>query len=551
MTSSYDLAHLPEKTHTAAMAAERLLAQCLTQLTSHLTANSDQQDSQQLLTHGVAWLATYTKTLTQLAAYAARLQEEGKLSPLEFLLISQLFAEYIARIAGGIPLSSAETFRVTDLGLSSAAIADFMEAIPTDFTNPSGVHAQRHGLAEALISHHGATVFGDSGQQDTMVMIREQFARFTRERITPHAQKWHCEDLLIPHSLIQDMAALGVFGLTIGQDYGGSGLPKEAMCVVSEELSRGFLSVGSLATRSEIAAELIALGGTEEQKKHWLAQIAAGTCLPTAVFTEPDTGSDLAALKTRAIARGDSYHITGAKTWITHGARSDVMTLLARTDSTHKGYAGLSVLLVPKKRGTVENPFPQQGLAGEEIATLGYRGMKEYTIAFDDFQTSRKNLLGEKEGQGFKQLMQTFETARIQTAARAIGVAQSALDSALRYALDRQQFGKPLYSFARVRNKITFMACEIMAVRQLTYYAARQKDAGHRCDLEAGMAKLLAAQIAWSAADNNVQIHGGNGFALEQPASRILSDARVLSIFEGAAEIQAQIIARRLMEKRN
>jgi (2S)-methylsuccinyl-CoA dehydrogenase len=256
-------------------------------------------------------------------------------------------------------------------------------------------------------------------------------------------------------------------------------------------------------------------------------------------------------LRTRAVREGDTWKVTGNKTWITHAARADVMTLLVRTNPNAPGYKGLSMLLAPKPRGTDANPFPAKGMTGGEIGVLGYRGMKEYEIGFDGFEVPHANLLGDEEGQGFKQLMITFESARIQTAARAIGVAQSAMDLGLRYALDRQQFGKAIFNFPRVANKIVMMAVEIMIARQLTYFAAREKDAGRRCDIEAGMAKLLAARIAWASADNALQIHGGNGFALEYPISRVLCDARILNIFEGAAEIQAQVIARRQLEDGN
>jgi (2S)-methylsuccinyl-CoA dehydrogenase len=323
------------------------------------------------------------------------------------------------------------------------------------------------------------------------------------------------------------------------------------MCVVSEELSRGYIGVGSLGTRSEIAAELIIGAGTDEQKHKWLPQLASGGVLPTAVFTEPNTGSDLASLKTRAVRQGDVYKVYGNKTWITHPVRADLMTLLVRTNPNEPGHRGLSMLLAEKPRGTDEEPFPAAGMSGTEIEVLGYRGMKEFEIAFDGFDVKAENLLGGIEGLGFRQLMQTFESARIQTAARAIGVAQAAMEQALTYAEQRQQFGEAIINFPRVADKIAMMAVEIMIARQLTYFAARQKDSGKRCDLEAGMAKLLAARIAWANADNAVQIHGGNGFALEFPISRILCDARILSIFEGAAEIQAQVIARRLLSATN
>ncbi len=378
-------------------------------------------------------------------------------------------------------------------------------------------------------------------------MIRDQFRRFSDERVAPHAHEWHLKDELIPMEIIAEMAELGVFGLTIPEEHGGFGLPKTAMCVVSEELSRGYIGVGSLGTRSEIAAELILCGGTEAQKAQWLPRIASGEVLPTAVFTEPNTGSDLGALRTRAERDGDDWRVTGNKTWITHAARTHVMTLLARTDPDTSDYRGLSMFLAEKTPGDDANPFPDAGITGGEIEVLGYRGMKEYELGFDGFRVAGDNLLGGVEGQGFKQLMQTFESARIQTAARAVGVAQAALDVGLQYALDRKQFGKPLIAFPRVAGKLAMMAVEIMVARQISYFAAREKDADRRCDLEAGMAKLLAARVAWAAADNALQIHGGNGFALEYPVSRILCDSRILNIFEGAAEIQAQVIARRLL----
>jgi (2S)-methylsuccinyl-CoA dehydrogenase len=273
--------------------------------------------------------------------------------------------------------------------------------------------------------------------------------------------------------------------------------------------------------------------------------------LPTAVFTEPNTGSDLASLRTRAVRDGSDYLVTGNKTWITHAARADLMTMLVRTDPATTDHTGLSMLLAPKPRGTEADPFPAAGMTGTEIAVLGYRGMKEYELGFDGFRVPASGLLGGIEGQGFKQLMATFESARIQTAARAVGVAQKALDLALAYARDRIQFGKPIAAFPRISGKLAWMAVETMLARQLTLAAAREKDGGRRCDIEAGMAKLLAARVAWANADSAVQVHGGNGYAEEFEVSRILVDARILNIFEGAAEIQAQVVARGLLERTN
>jgi (2S)-methylsuccinyl-CoA dehydrogenase len=507
-------------------------------------------DREQRATHGLAWLATYLEAVRQLTAYAERMQAGGLLTEVEELIVRIGLGEYLAQIQGGIPISQGEIVRPADLGLSAAAVSARMTAEVEQLISTGNTAQNRARLVELICSSHGATV-GACGLDETLESIREEMRKFADSEVIDHAQGWHRTNSYIPLDIISQMAELGVFGLTIPEEFGGMGLGKESMCVVSEELSRGYIGVGSLGTRSEIAAELILGGGTEEQKRQWLPKLASGEVLPTAVFTEPNTGSDLASLKTRAMRAGEVYKVHGNKTWITHPVRADLMTLLVRTNPAEKGYRGLSMLLAEKPRGDDKNPFPVAGMTGTEIEVLGYRGMKEYEIAFDGFEVKAGNLLGGIEGLGFKQLMATFESARIQTAARAIGVAQSAMEQALSYAQNRVQFGEAIVKFPRVADKIAMMAVEIMIARQLTYYAARQKDSGRRCDLEAGMAKLLAARIAWSNADNAVQIHGGNGFAMEFPISRILCDARILSIFEGAAEIQAQVIARRLLDGSN
>jgi len=498
--------------------------------------------------HGLAWIATYVEALRQMLAWARRLDEAGKHSEIEHLILQIAFAEYLAQIPGGIPMSQGEIARAGQVGATGADIGTFMDAAGALVHRGASAETKAQ-LAALLISNGENGHFGALELDEDMDLIRDQFRRFALDRVTPFAHEWHLRDELIPLDVIEEMAGLGVFGLTIPEEFGGAGLGKTAMCVVSEELSRGYIGVGSLGTRSEIAAELILGGGTPAQKAQWLPKLASGAILPTAVFTEPNTGSDLGALTARASRSGNVYKVNGNKTWITHAARADLMTLLVRTDPGSKDHRGLSMLIAEKPRGTNENPFPAKGMSGGEIEVLGYRGMKEYEIAFDDFEVPAANLLGDKEGQGFYQLMTTFESARIQTAARAVGVAQSALDLGLRYALERKQFGRPIAEFPRVANKLVMMAVEVMISRQLTYFAAREKDEGRRCDLEAGMAKLLAARVAWAAADNALQIHGGNGFALEYPVSRVLCDARILNIFEGAAEIQAQVIARRLLER--
>jgi (2S)-methylsuccinyl-CoA dehydrogenase len=506
-------------------------------------------EAEERAAHGLAWLATYVEAIRQLAGYAKRLEGEDRFGDIERLLAQIGAAEYLGQLAGGVMMSQGEFVRLHELGLPETARDAFLTEEVVALIQ--GVAPELRASAVRLIQDAqgaGAANYGDPGLEETYEDIRNEMRRFSLAEVEPHAQDWHLKDEYIPLQLIGQMAELGVFALTLPEEYGGLGLGKEAMCVVSEELSRGYIGVGSLGTRSEIAEELILNGGTDAQKQEWLPRIASGEVLPTAVFTEPNIGSDLASLTTRAVRDGDVYRITGQKTWITHAARADLMTVLARTDPKEKGYRGLSMFLAPKPRGTDDNPFPAEGMTGGEIEVLGYRGMKEFDISFDGFAVPAANLLGGVEGQGFKQLMQTFEAARIQTAARAIGVAQSALDLGLRYGMERIQFGKPIIEFPRVADKLAMMAAEILLARQLTYFAAREKDAGRRCDLEAGMAKLLAARVAWAAADNALQIHGGNGFALEYPVSRVLCDARILSIFEGAAEIQAHVIARRLLE---
>lgn len=551
MTASVILPDLPRLLAAGSQEAEKMLAAARRGVFDLVAVDGKPDraklDEEQFACHGLAWLATYVEALRQLHAYAVRMEEEGRFGEIEQLLVQIGAGEYLNQISGGIQMNQTEIVRPHDLHIPDEVHAAFHTKDVRALCVEGNTPAVRARLAELMAEQAGTASFGDSGLDETLSQIRDQMRRFADEKVLPHAHQWHLDNAYIPLDVIAEMSELGVFGLTIPEEFGGLGLGKESMCVVSEELSRGYIGVGSLGTRSEIAAELILGGGTDEQKNHWLPKIASGEILPTAVFTEPNTGSDLASLRTRGKKDGDVYKITGNKTWITHAARADVMTLLARTNDA-PGYKGLSMLLAEKPRGDDDEPFPAKGMSGGEIEVLGYRGMKEFEIGFDDFEVKAENLLGGAEGQGFKQLMVTFESARIQTAARAIGVAQSALEIGLQYAQERQQFGKAIFSFPRVFTKLALMAAEILIARQLTYFAAREKDEGRRCDLEAGMAKLLGARVAWAAADNALQIHGGNGFALEYPISRVLCDARILNIFEGAAEIQAQVIARRLLD---
>ena len=554
MTMAQDtlLPDLLTLTGAAVAPAESLLAKAIervrTDVSSEGRVSAQLLEENQTAAHGLAWLATYVESLRQMQKWAEGLKANGQFGTMEQLIHQIAFGEYLWQIYGGIQMNQGEVVRLQDIGLSQDDARALMNTEVSLLCEKGNTQAARLALVALMQEGKAEITFGKTGLEDELEMIREQFRRYALDKVAPFAHEWHLNDELIPMEVIEELAEMGVFGLTIPEEFGGFGFSKASMVVVSEELSRGYIGVGSLGTRSEIAAELILAGGTQEQKEHWLPKLASAEILPTAVFTEPNTGSDLGALRTRAVKNeaGD-YEITGNKTWITHAARTHVMTLLARTNPDSTDHKGLSMFLAEKTPGTDEAPFPTEGMTGGEIEVLGYRGMKEYELAFDGFKVKGANLMGSEEGQGFKQLMQTFEAARIQTAARAVGVAQSALDVGLQYAEDRKQFGKALVQFPRVASKLAMMAVEIMVARQLTYFSAWEKDNDRRCDLEAGMAKLLGARVAWAAADNALQIHGGNGFALEYQISRILCDARILNIFEGAAEIQAQVIARRLL----
>ncbi len=506
-------------------------------------------DREQLGAHALAYLMTEYEAARGLQKWASEVAHTREGGAYEQLIAETYLAELLRSLRGGIDLGQTETIPLSELGITDDVVQKTIGQKALAKWADERTSAAHYLELAAYAREKGGGALGLT--DETLVASQREFRKFVDREVKPIAQAIHQKDILIPLDLVQKLSELGVFGLTIPEEYGGLGLGKIAMCVVTEELSRGYIGVGSLGTRAEIAAELILGGGTEAQKKEWLPRIAAGEVLPTAVFTEPNNGSDLAHIQSRAVRDASGgWEVRGQKTWITHACRADLMTLLVRTKPEDGGYGGLSMFLAPKTRtGDPGQPeFVDHGLTGTEIKVLGYRGMKEYELSFDGFQVPADALLGGVEGQGFKQLMATFESARIQTAARGVGVAQAALEEALTYAQQRVQFGKPIFEFPRVARKIARVVCRTQAARQLSYYAAKMKDSGKRCDLEAGMAKLLATRAAWEAADACVQIHGGNGFAEEYTASRLLVDARVLSIFEGANEIQAHVIARRLLE---
>jgi (2S)-methylsuccinyl-CoA dehydrogenase len=503
---------------------------------------------EQRAVHGLAWLAAYVEAIRQFAAYAEGLHAAAALEEIDSLTVRIGLGEYLAQIFGGIPMSQGEILRLSDLGFSPAEVSARMTPL-VEALVASGNTAQRRERLVELIRLLDDATLGLAGLNDSLESIRDEMRRFTVNEVIPQAQRWHLSDSDIPLEIIAQMADLGIFGLTLPLEFGGLGLGKEAMCFVSEEMSRGYVGVGALNARAAIAAELILRHGTEDQKRHWLPRIAAGQTLVATAFTEPGAGSDLAAVRTAARREGAVYKVHGSKTWIAQAARADLMLLLVRTNPKESGHRGLSLLLAEKPRGiNADHPFVAKGMSGIEIQTLGYRGMKQFEVGFDGFEVPASALLGGVEGVGFGQLMQAFESSRIDTAARALGVAQAAMEHALAYSARRSQFGVPISNFPRVSDKIAMMAADIAIARQLTYFAARRKDAGARCHSQAAMAKLLAARAAWAAADTAAQIHGAKGLGVEFPISRILCDARAFNIAEGSAEILTQIIAQDLLE---
>ncbi len=511
------------------------------------TLDAELLNAYQQAAHGLAYFACELYGAREIVEYFKRTRAAGKPSDLELLIASAYVAGALRRWAYGSDVSGLEQIAAAEIGIDEAVVRDVLRSPEcAKLVEIAGGTAILSAIAE-LVESRGS--FGDFGIDDEILRdVQAQFQKFSDQVVVPIAEHVHRKDELIPLDIVAQLAEQGVFGITIPEQYGGTELGKMGMVIVTEELSRGYIGVGSLGTRAEIAGELIITGGTEEQKAHWLPKLAAGEVMSTAVFTEPNVGSDLASVKTRATKQADgSWRLSGQKTWITHGSRADLMTVLART-SDAPGYKGLSMFLATKTRGTEGNPFPDATIEGSEIPVIGYRGMKEYEISFDDHPVAADALLGGQEGNGFKQLMATFESARIQTAARGVGLARAAMDLAYRYATERKQFGRQIFDFPRVHQKIARMVVDTQVARQLTYFAARMKESGKRCDLEAGMAKLLATKVAFFVSDAGLQIHGGNGYAEEYPISRIFCDSRVLSIFEGANEIQAHVIARRLLE---
>ncbi|MBT3445392.1 acyl-CoA dehydrogenase [bacterium] len=376
--------------------------------------------------------------------------------------------------------------------------------------------------------------------------FRSAVRRFTDEEIIPIASELDAKNAEIPMEIIAKMAEQGYFGVLFPEEYDGLGLDNITMTIVAEELSRGWLSVGSVMTRGVIMGTLLQAHGTDEQKKKYLPGLAMGEVLPAAAFTEPDSGSDSASMIMKATKTDGGYLLNGAKAWCTYANRANVLMVLARTNpDTSLRHKGLSMFFVEKESA---EKIVHPNIQGEPIPTVGYHGMRSYNLAFEDVFVPDEGLLGGEENKGFYQLMVSYESARLQTAARAVGVATAAFDFALQYSKEREQFGKPICEHQAIRMKLSEMKVELEAARQLTYYAASLKDSGKRCDLEAGMAKVKAAKAVEFITREAMQILGGYGYSKEFPVERYWRDGRVISIFEGTSEIQHEVIAKAILK---
>jgi (2S)-methylsuccinyl-CoA dehydrogenase len=439
-------------------------------------------------------------------------------------------------------------FDYGNYGLESPAVIE-------EFLELAG-HLKIHATPEAW-SHLGEQVLardhdqsGNPGLDAMHAEMREMFARFSDAEIVPLAERIHREDRIIPDELIGKIAELGAFGISIPGEYGGSFADHLTMVIATEELSRGSLGAGgSVLTRPEICAKALLAGGTEEQKKRWLPVIASGERMVCVAVTEPNTGSDVANVRVTASPVDGGYLLNGEKTWATFAGRAELICLLARTGPSDSGHRGLSLFLVEKPYDPgSEHHFRHQQpgggvVEGHAIPTIGYRGMHSFAMSFENYFVPKENMIGE-EGKGFYLQMQGFAGGRIQTAARALGVMESAFRSAVAYTKARTLFGRSLSDFMLTRHKLGMMAARIQANRQLAYRVAAHMDTSD-ASMDAALVKLLACRDAEWVTRESMQLHGGMGYSEEYPVSRCFVDARVLSIFEGAEEVLAlHVIAR-------
>jgi len=498
-------------------------------------------DANQVVAYDVAHAAAAVATARAALEYGERGETEARIAA---AFVVDVVAELAGKVAGREPLWG------VDAGWAAPA-ADFL-AVQRD-----------PAVLAGLAATEGPRHLGEDFE-----LVRETFHRFAEDKVRPQAEHVHRENGDIPEEVIEGLAELGGFGLSVPEEYGGFASGGESdymgMVVATEELSWGSLGVGgSLITRPEILTRALVYGGTEEQKKHWLPKLASAEILAAVAVTEPDYGSDVAGIVTSAAPVEGGWVVNGVKTWCTFAARADVLMLLARTDPDRSlAHRGISMFVVEKPRGdghgfvfTQEDGPERPGdlapgrLEGRPIDTIGYRGMHSYELAFENWFVPEANLVGGREGlgKGFYLQMQGFENGRLQTAARALGVMQAAYEAAASYAAERKVFGSPIGEYQLTQAKLGRMAVIIQATRQSSYHVARLMARGEGM-LEASMVKAYVCRAAEWVTREAMQIHGGMGYAEEFPVSRYFVDARVLSIFEGADETLAlKVIARRLM----
>ncbi len=495
----------------------------------------------QVLGYDLAHAAAATVAARSMLGYGAKGDVELQLT---CVFVADVLSDLAARIAG----------READWGLAPGWMTPAVSFLQT--------YRQPERLAE-MCGEAGPRHLGEDFQ-----LVRETFHRFAEECVRRYAEGVHRRNADIPEEIIEGLAEIGGFGMSVPEEYGGYASGDDSdylgMVVATEELSWGSLGIGgSLITRPEILTRALVRGGTEAQKRQWLPRVASGDVMVAVAVTEPDRGSDVATLTTSAARTGGGWLVTGVKTWCTFAARAEVLMLLARTDpDVSTGYRGLSIFIVDKPRcagtgfvltqdgdASAREGAPGR-LEGRPIDTIGYRGMHSYELAFENWFVPAGNLIGEAtgEGRGFYLQMQGFENGRLQTAARALGVMQAAYEAAAEYAANRVAFGSPILGFELTRTKLTRMAVIIQATRQFAYHVARLMARGEG-SLEASMVKAYACRAAEWVTREAMQMHGGMGYAEEYPVSRFFVDARVLSIFEGADETLAlKVIARRLVE---
>lgn len=509
-------------------------------------------DAEQVHCERLAYAATEVRAARDLLAYAAATAAQRP-DPSVSAMAAAFAGELAGRLRAQIEAHQG-SFGITDERLHATLGSFDVRQLVRRATEDASLSAiGRYVIEQRGVNH---AWLGD----EMAAMTRDSVRQFAEAEVAPIAEHIHRHDDLIPDALIAKMGELGFFGMAVPEAYGGGGMGNLPMIITTEELSRCSLAAaGSLITRPEILTKALLKGGTEQQKQRWLPPIASGEIMVGISVTEPDTGSDVAAVKCRADAaevHGENgYVINGAKAWCTFAGRANVLALLARTNPDPKsGARGLSLFIVPK------DPFPghefemrQPGggtLHGKADRTPGYRGMHSFTLAFDNYFVPAENLVGEAAGlhKGFYLQMAGFAAGRLQTGGRATGLSQAALERTAEYANDRKQFGQPIGRYQLTQYKLGRMATHVMAGRQLTYAAALAMDRDESISLEPAMAKLFASDVAVWVTQEGQLLHGGWGYAEEFPISRYVVDATVLPIFEGVKPIlELKVIARALL----